>query len=175
MIPWTVPNALISCWIIWVNSVVRGIQQVFSVSKSLEDSLYCITDQTRPSAAIGLQGTLRDDVQRRGHSLFLYNGNWRPLGFIKGYTLRRPMFQKWSGDLIQAKVDYLFVDKWHQRSGIGGALLRAYENYCREHGVGAIILQRVPTIQALRFYSRHGYVNIAGNYMMGKILNSNTR
>lgn len=151
------------------------VNQVFNVSDSLVNSLYCIVDQVRPGAAIGIQGTLRDDVQSRGHILFLYNGVCGPLGFIKGKILGAPVFQQWCGNIIQSKIDSLFVDKRYHRSGIGGTLLRTYEEYCCANGVGAIVLQRVPTIQAAQFYSRHGYINIGGKYIMGKILNTNKR
>lgn len=158
------------CWITWVNKMAVGLEQVFNVTPALVKDCYYIVDQTRPGEAAVLYNTLREDVERRGHVMFVFNGAAFPLGFIKGQILRIPDFKSVGVVGIQSKIDYLFVDKKYQRAGIGALLLRAYESYCRDNGVGNIILYSAPTVQATGFYAKNGYVRMNGNLLMAKVL-----
>ena len=97
-----------------------GIERVISVNMNLLRDCYYIVDQTRPGDAMALYATLCDDVEKRGHIMFVFNGAAFPLGFIKGQILRRPDFKNDAQSLIQAKADMLYVDKKYQnRNTIG--------------------------------------------------------
>lgn len=152
-----------------------GIERVISVNMNLLRDCYYIVDQTRPGDAMALYATLRDDVEKRGHIMFVFNGAAFPLGFIKGQILRRPDFKNDAQSLIQAKADMLYVDKKYQNNGIGQSLLRAYEDYCAQNGVGQIVLYSAPTQQALRFYAKNGYECVNNNYLMRQNLNLHGR
>lgn len=152
-----------------------GLERVFNVTPDLVKDCYYIVNQTRPSEAIALYNTLREDVENRGHTLFLFNGAAFPLGFIKGQVLRTPDFRVLGGVNIQSKIDYLFVDKKYQHAGIGTLLLRAYESCCREQNVEQIILYSAPTVQATGFYTKNGYVRVNDNFLMAKNLGAISR
>lgn len=143
-----------------------GIKQVFKVDTSLLSNCYHIVDQSRPAEAISLYHSLREDVENHRHVLFVFYGIAAPLGFIKGQinTVKN-----------EGKVDYLFVDKKYQCTGIGTLLLKEYEKYCLQKGVNNILLYSAPTIQAYRFYSNNGYVMQNANRLMAKKFNSFSR
>ena len=69
-------------------------------------------------------------------------------GFLKGFIIGNM-------DANVAIVDGLFVDKKFHRSGVGSALLRAYEDWARGEGANRIKLRSRPTRQALDFYKKH--------------------
>lgn len=152
-----------------------GIQQIFTVSDELLKDCYMITDQTRPGEAVALYHTLRDDVEKRGNIMFVFNGAAFPLGFIKGKILQTPDFKLYTPYGIQAKIENLYVDKKYQRAGIGHELLRAYEDYCRDKNVSEIILYGAPTVQASSFYAKNGFHKVNANLLMAKSLVNKTR
>lgn len=142
---------------------MTGISQIFQVPYSLVKDCYYIVDQTRPSEAAALYNSLKKDIEVRNHIMFVFNGAYAPLGFIKGF-LR---------DSINGRVsiiDYLFVDKKYHHSGIGTLLLQTYENYCLENGVQDFSLYSAPTLQARNFYQKNGYSLVNPNYLMVKSL-----
>ena len=143
-----------------------GIKQISKVDMALRSDCYHIVDQTRPGEAMHLYNNLREDVETRGHILFVFYGISAPLGFIKGQV---------SKIKNEAKVDYLFVDKKYQCTGIGTLLLKEFEKYCLQKGVNNILLYSAPTIQAYRFYSNNGYVMLNENRLMAKKFNLRSR
>lgn len=84
-------------------------------------------------------------------------------GFLKGFIIGNM-------DANVAIVDGLFVDKKFHRSGVGSALLRAYEDWARGEGTNRIKLRSRPTRQALDFYKKHGFERINWNNYMQKTL-----
>lgn len=84
-------------------------------------------------------------------------------GYMKGFLLG-------SIQLNGAMIDNLFVDKKFHRSGVGSALLKAYEDCARAEGVKQIKLQSRSTKQATEFYKKHGYVKINWENYMQKSL-----
>lgn len=147
-----------------------GIEKILDVSDDLLSHCYCIVDQTRPGEAVALYHTLRDDIERRGYDLFVFNGAAFPLGFIKGKILSVPHFAPINQYGIQAKIESLYVDRRYQHVGIGGMLLAEYEKYCREKDVSAIVLYSAPTPQAKKFYEKFGYKQVNKNLLMLKQL-----
>lgn len=142
---------------------MTSISRIFQVPYSLVKDCYYIVNQTRPSEAIKLYHSLKDDVENRNHIMFIFNGNYSPLGFIKG-ALRDSLNGR------DSVIDYLFVDKKYHHSGIGTYLLKTYESYCLESGAQEISLYSAPTLQARKFYEKNGYSLVNPNYLMVKSL-----
>ena len=69
-----------------------------------------------------------------------------------------------------AEVQALFVNKDFHRSGIGTALLNAYEEYCVNAGANKIRLVPRQTKQARAFYEKCGYVASDLGYCLQKTL-----
>lgn len=143
---------------------MAGIERIFSVSKNILSNCYCIVDQTRPGEAISLYYSLKNDIEQKNHILFVFNGAYAPLGFIKGNISNA------NPDFLTANVDYLFVDKKYQRCGIGTSLLNAYEDFCAKNFVQKVSLYSAKTAQARTFYEKHGYILQNANYFMTKNL-----
>ena len=155
--------------------MVSAIKKVNYVTPYLLENCFYIVDQTRSAEAINLYKTLREDVELKKHIMFVFDGVNAPLGFIKGQPFSK-VFDKQTGLYsLQAKIDYLFVDKNFQRSGIGALLLKTYESYCIENGVNRIYLHSTPTKQALNFYMKNGYVNTGIKNVMRKNLGGKTK
>ena len=91
--------------------------------------------------------------------MFVCDYNSVVRGFLVGHNIR---------DL--ARVDDLYVDRLFQRSGIGTALLRAYEDYSRKNGAGIMSLQSRATKQAKDFYEKNGFRQISADRFMEKSL-----
>lgn len=80
-------------------------------------------------------------------------------GFVKGFIFGNL-------DANVAVVGDLFVDRKFHRTGVGTALLHAYEDWARGIGAKKIKLQSRATRQALDFYQKHGFQRInLGCYM----------
>lgn len=127
------------------------ISQVTNLTQSMMLDCYYIAAQSRPNNADDIYYTLQNDVNNRGHILFVAIENMNLRGFISGHLISN------HGYMDETKIDWLFVDSKHQRRGIGGALMRAYMEYCRRCGVSELIVQPARTIQAKHFYSKHGF------------------
>ena len=80
-------------------------------------------------------------------------------GFVLGYMVRD-----------MGRVTRIYVDKKYHRQGIGTALLRAYEDYARNHGARRMLLQSRATRQAKNFYVKNGYQQISADRFMEKTL-----
>lgn len=103
--------------------------------------------------------TLRDSVNKDGQTLFVAENNGAVRGFVLGYMVRD-----------MGRVTRIYVDKKYHRQGIGTALLRAYEDYARNHGARRILLQSRATQQAKNFYVKNGYQQISADRFMEKTL-----
>ena len=103
--------------------------------------------------------TLRDSVNKDGQTLFVSENNGCVRGFVLGYMVRD-----------MGRVTRIYVDKKYHRQGIGTALLRAYEDYARNHGARRILLQSRATQQAKNFYVKNGYQQISADRFMEKTL-----
>lgn len=141
-----------------------GLERVFTVTRNLLNNCYCIVDQTRPSEAVALYHSLQKDIEQNGHIMFVFNGAYNPLGFIKGKISRL------HSDFLTSEIEFLFVDKKYQSAGIGTSLIQAYEDFCRKENVQKISLYSAKTVQARAFYEKHGYVLQNVNYLMSKKL-----
>ncbi len=138
---------------------MAGIKQVYDISVSLLSDCFYIVDQTRPNEAEKLFHTLREEVERRGHIMFVFNGEHFPLGFIKGVI-----------NGATSEINYLYVDRPYKKSGIGTALLKEYEKYCIGKSVKNINLFRAPTAEARNFYTKNGYFSMGNSFLMTKNL-----
>lgn len=141
---------------------MNALRQVFRVPNALLGDCYYIVNQARPDEAMNLYYSLAKEVEDAGHPMFVFDGTHYPIGFIKGHKL----FNK-----NCMHVDYLFVDKRYQRTGIGTALIQAYEDFCRKNNFESIQLYSAPTVQAKNFYLKQGF-KLAGpnNMLMQKTL-----
>ena len=132
------------------------IRRVFGLDRGmLEDCFYIVNQFMDASSRLPLV-ELNFLVESGTTVLFV---DEKENGYLTGFV---------AGGVEQngATIDNLFVDKKFHRSGIGSALLKAYEKHARLAGAKQIKLQSRPTKQALEFYKKHGYVKINwGNYM----------
>ena len=136
------------------------IRRVFSLDRGMLEDCYCIVNQFMdPSSRLPLF-ELKFLVESGTSVLFVdENGN----GFVRGFLIGKVLTGV-------ATVDNLFVDKRFHCMGVGGALLKAYEDYACRCGARQIKLQSRPTKQALDFYKKHGYVKINWENYMQKSL-----
>ncbi len=146
-----------------------GLKQISIVSTDVLKDCFAIVDQVHPYDAIALFHKMRDDVERRGHVLFVFNGAHNTMGFIKG-QINKPNFKSITPYGYQAQIDSLYVDKKYQNSGIGRMLVQAYENYCKSQNVAEIILRALPTEQAKKFCEKNGYKLVNNTAVMRKYL-----
>ena len=134
------------------------IKQVYNVSDELRVVCYSVANSLVGDADL-IYYTIRDLVNKDGHTLFVAEENNSIRGFVMGYMVRD-----------MGRVERIYVDKKYQRQGIGTALLRAYEEYARGHGAGRILLQSRATQQAKKFYIKNGYLQISADRFMEKTL-----
>lgn len=100
------------------------------------------------------------DKVNSGRSVMFVHEN---AGFIDGFVTGHL-----SGNV--AHVDNLYVDVRTQRTGVGHALLRAYENYAKARGVKNFSLMSRNTARAIKFYEKQGYVRLGMSNKMTKSL-----
>lgn len=127
------------------------VSQVTNLTESMMVDCYHIAAALRPNNADDIYYTLQNDVNNRGHVMFVAMENMNLRGFISGHLISN------HGYVGETKIDWLFVDSKHQRRGIASALMRAYMEYCRERGVSRLMVQRAPTVTAKQFYTKHGF------------------
>ncbi len=140
---------------------MAGLRQVFQVPDALLRDCYYIVNQIRPDEAVNLYYSLAQEVEKAGHTMFVFDGAHAPMGFIKGHKV--------SGK-NHMHVDYLFVDGIYRRSGVGTVLIQAYEDFCRKNNFDLIQLYSAPTVQAKSFYAKHGFELVGHNMLMQKTL-----
>ncbi len=136
------------------------VVRVSNVSDALVMDCYYIANLFRPSTAMNIYNSMQHKVNTRGDVMFTCLQNNHVLGFVCGGKLDSG---KWY-------IDWLFVDKLHQRRGVGRSLMDAYENYARDNGANAVLLHSAPGGGAPMFYKNRGYVLSGANYAMTKRL-----
>lgn len=134
-----------------MNNANGNVIRIFNVTDDIRDDCYMIANQTRPRNAVLIHGMLANDVRVRNHILFVYMVNHMIYGFIKGHLMHG------ENPVRAAKVDWLFVDPSRHNGGIGTALMNAYVDYCIGCGVKRISVEPVPSVQAWKFYDKHGF------------------
>ena len=127
------------------------ILQITNLSEDMLTDCYHIAAMSRPAAAEEIAYTLQRNVNGRGHIMFVVMKNMFLRGFISGHLISN------HGYAGEAEIDWLFVDAHHQRHGIGDMLMRAYVEYCRDHGVGQLKVRPAPTIASRQFYAKQGF------------------
>ncbi len=136
------------------------IRQVLRLDKTLMWDCFFIANQFVDATTLAAWAELKNFVDSGKSILFV---DEKENGYLKGFLLGNVQTNG-------AVVENLFVDKRFQRTGVGGALLGAYENFVRACGVRQVKLQSRPTKQAMAFYKKHGYVKIKFDYHMQKSL-----
>lgn len=132
------------------------IRRVFSLDRGMREECFYIVNQFMDASARLPWIELTFLVESGKAVLFV---DEKENGYLTGFLLGNVQ-------LNGATIDNLFVDKKFHRSGIGSALLKAYEDCVRRAGAKQIKLQSRPTKQAIEFYKKHGYVKINwANYM----------
>lgn len=134
------------------------IRQIENVSDQMRVICYSVANTSVGDADL-IYYTLRDSVNKDGQTLFVSENNGCVRGFVLGYMVRD-----------MGRVTRIYVDKKYHRQGIGTALLRAYEDYARNHGARRILLQSRATQQAKNFYVKNGYQQISADRFMEKTL-----
>ena len=136
------------------------IRRVFSLDRGMMEECFYIVNQFMDASSRLPLIELKMRVDS-GESVLLVDE--KENGYLRGFLI---------GKILTgvATVDNLFVDKTFHCTGIGGALLKAYEDYARRCGARQIKLQSRPTKQALDFYKKHGYVKINWENYMQKSL-----
>lgn len=144
-----------------MNKTINGsVERVYSISDSLLSDCYCMANMARPDQAAAIYASMRDDVERRQHTMFVFTSVHGTCGFIKGYiTLSR-----------QAHIDWLFVDGMYRGRGIGQRLLAAYTDFCKKNNISELTLYSAPNLRTLDFYAKSGFERVGGNYKMRKDL-----
>lgn len=135
------------------------IRHVLNVSDEMRVDCYSVANTSVGDADL-IYYTIRDLVNRDGYTMFVSENNNSVRGFVLGHMLNDTM----------GRVDRIYVDKRHQRQGIGTALLRAYEDYARAHGAVCVSLNARATVQAKNFYAKNGYIQVAMDRYMEKKL-----
>lgn len=133
------------------------IVRINNVTDEILLDCYQIANQTRPENAAQIYCTLKQNVNNRGHVLFVCTINEIIYGFIAGGTA----FAKNHDEPLTANVEWLFVDVWHHRKGIGRRLLAKCEEHFRANGFKRMTVERAPTIKAKEFYIAGGFMPIA--------------
>ncbi len=132
------------------------IRRVYSLDKGLLLDCRCIVNCFMDADTLGEWTALKYQVDS-GKTVMLVDE--KENGFLKGFLFGNL-------DVECAILKHLFIDKRFHRSGVGSALVKAYEEYARRAGVKRIKLQSRPTRQAISFYQKHGFQKINwGNYM----------
>ena len=134
------------------------IRRVFNVSDKMRLDCYAIANSCAGNME-SIYYCLQDWVNKDGRVMFVCECNSIVRGFLVGHNIRN-----------LARVDDLYVDRQFQRSGIGTALLRAYEDYSRKNGAGIMRLQSRATKQAKGFYEKNGFRQISADRFMEKSL-----
>ncbi len=134
------------------------IKQIYNVSDEMRLICYTVANSSVGDADL-IYYTIRDSVNKDGHTLFVSENNGNVQGFVLGYMVRD-----------MGRVARIYVDKRYHRQGIGTELLRAYEDYARNHGAKRILLQSRSTQQAKNFYAKNGYLQISTDRFMEKTL-----
>ncbi|MBQ2017454.1 MAG: GNAT family N-acetyltransferase [Alphaproteobacteria bacterium] len=135
------------------------IRHVLNVSDEMRVDCYSVANTSVGDADL-IYYTIRDLVNRDGYTMFVSENNNSVRGFVLGHMLNDTM----------GRVDRIYVDKRHQRQGIGTALLRAYEDYAQAHGAVCVSLNARATVQAKNFYAKNGYIQVAMDRYMEKKL-----
>lgn len=136
------------------------IRRVFSIDRNtMMDCFYIVNQFMDAHNAISWE-CLQRRVQFEQAIMFVAE---KENGYLKGFLV---------GSVKQnvALIDNLFIDRQFQRSGVGTALMIAYENFVRRYGAKQIVLQSRPTKQAVDFYQKNGFVKINLEYYMQKSL-----
>lgn len=131
---------------------------VTNLSESVMRDCYYVIAQTLPHLAEEFYYRAQRDINRNNHIMFIAETPCMVVGVLKGFVLNMP-------EDMHAQVDCLAVDKKFRRTGIGGKLLQAYEDYVREQfNVPYIALKS--SIGGLDFYTNRNYVRSgAGPYL----------
>lgn len=135
------------------------IRQVVAVPKEIALDCFYIMNQFVDVNEMVL-ANICDGVSKGQTLMFI---DEKPNGFITGFLTGRV-------DNGVGYVQNLYVDKKYHRCGIGGALLNAYQNYCVVNGMQQITLNTRSTRQAINFYEKNGFVQMAANKLMQKTL-----
>ncbi len=135
------------------------IRQVLSVPDGMALDCFYIMNQFVDVNEMVL-GHMRDSVAKGQAVMFV---DEKANGFLTGFLTGRV------GDGV-GYVQNLYVDKRYHRCGIGGALLDAYQNYCLGNNVRQMTLTTRSTRQAINFYVKNGFVQVAANKLMQKSL-----
>ena len=136
------------------------IRRVWRLDKTLMWDCFYVVNQFMDATARLPWVELKFLVESGNSVLFV---DEKENGYLRGFLIGKILAE-------DATVDNLFVDKRFHRMGVGGALLKAYEEYARGAGARQIKLQSRPTKQALDFYKNHGYVKINWENYMQKSL-----
>ncbi|MBD5400990.1 GNAT family N-acetyltransferase [bacterium] len=129
------------------------ILQVTNLTESMMMDCYYIAARSRPSNADDIYYTLQNNVNNRGHIMFVAMGQDHTVhGFISGHLVPKHV------GVTETEIDWVFVNSQCQRHGIGGALMRAYMEYCSDHGATQAVVKPARTIQAKQFYTKHGFI-----------------
>ncbi|MBD5391574.1 GNAT family N-acetyltransferase [bacterium] len=127
------------------------ILQITNLSEDMLIDCYHVASMSRPAAAEEIAYTLQRNVNERGHIMFVVMKDMFLRGFISGHLMSN------HGYAGEAEIDWLFVDVRYQRRGIGDMLMRAWREYCREHGIGRIKVRPAPTVASKQFYAKQGF------------------
>ncbi len=90
-----------------------------------------------------------------------FTGNPKFIGFVseENGVIDGAVFAcrkvSWNNDEIH--VDELIVAPQKQRSGIGGRLVDAVKEYCKDNGLAGIVLYTAEQAPAKKFYEKNGF------------------
>ena len=148
-----------------MNNQEGKIVRIENLTRDMLMECYWIAMLSRPNNAADIYMAMEREVNVNKHVLFVYLLRDQVCGFIKG----RPDYSK-NGDEMDAKIDWLFVERKYGRRGIGAQLVEAYESHCRNASVRRVLVQPAPTVQAKSFYAKCGYLPCGLTYTHAKNL-----
>ena len=134
------------------------IRQVYNLSASMLLDCYYIVSYFMGDAH-NFYYSIQNKVNSGRSVMFVHEERGNVKGFLTGHI-----------DEDVAHVDNLFVDEKLHGRGIGGVLLRAYENYSKIRGIKNFSLMSRNTEYAIKFYQKHGYVRMGLSNKMTKSL-----
>lgn len=138
--------------------MIEHIERIYNLDADLCLDCYYIVSEFMGDAE-NFYYSAQYAINNQKHIMFINRQNSLVRGFIVG---------KIEGET--AKIDHLYVTRKYQKSGIGGALLKQYINHVKSQNVNRVTLQSRCTVQALNFYKRNGFEQVAGTYMLQKTL-----